>query len=70
MENQQEFSQQIGVPQKRERSRNRDRSEGQPYEQVANKAVYKEADFKTDSGPAVSMTVVGETVNFTQHFNF
>lgn len=55
---------------RRERSRPRERSEGQAYEQVATKAVYKEADVKTNSGPAVSMTVVGERVDFVQHFHF
>jgi len=55
---------------RRDRSKVRERSEGPAYEQVANKAVYKEADIKADSTPSVSMTVVGETVTFTQHFHF
>lgn len=55
---------------RRDRSRTAERSEGPAYKDVATKAVYKEADVKTDAGPAVSMTVVGETVTFTQHFHF
>lgn len=55
---------------RRENSRNRERSEGPAYKDVATKAVYKEADIKEASGPAVSMTVVGESVTMTQHFHF
>lgn len=57
----------------RRRGRSQNRSEGPAYEQVANKAVYKEADYKVDTkgeGPSVSTTVVGENVTFTQNFNF
>lgn len=54
----------------RDQSRQRERSEGPAYEQVANKAVYKEADYKIDAQPSVSTTVVGENVTFTQHFHF
>jgi hypothetical protein len=32
--------------------------------------VVKEAEVKAAAGPAVSMTVVGERVEFTQHFHF
>lgn len=55
---------------RRDSSRSKERSEGSSYKDVATKAVYKEADIKEASGPAVSMTVVGETVTFTQHFHF
>ncbi len=55
---------------RRDTSRSKERSEGPAYKDVATKAVYKEADLKESSGPAVSMTVVGETVTFTQHFHF
>lgn len=65
MENQNEVP--IARP---KRDRSSQRSEGPAYEQVANKAVYKEADHKTDSAPSVSMTVVGEKVEFVQHFHF
>lgn len=57
----------------RRRERSRNRSEGPAYEQVANKAVYKEADYKVDmkgESPSVSTTVAGENVTFTQNFNF
>lgn len=54
----------------RRRERSKERTEGPAYKDVATKAVYKEADIKEASGPAVSMTVVGETVTFTQHFHF
>lgn len=63
-----EFNQE--TPRKRDRSRNKDRSEGPAYEQVAIKAVHREADYKIDSKPSVSTTVVGESVVFTQHFHF
>lgn len=52
------------------RSRSKDRSGGSSYKDVATKAVYKEADIKEAMGPSVSMTVVGEKVEFTQHFHF
>jgi len=55
---------------RRDRSTGNDRSEGPAYKDVATKAVYKEADHKEGSEPAISMTVVGETVTFTQHFHF
>lgn len=58
------------TPRRRDRSQPKERSEGSAYEKVATKAVYQEADHKKESGPAVSMTVVGETVTFTQHFHF
>jgi hypothetical protein len=47
-----------------------DRQEGGGYKGVARQAVVKEAEVKTAAGPAVSMTVVGERVEFTQHFHF
>jgi len=40
------------------------------YRSVARQAVQGETDVKLDAGPAVSFTVVGENVTFTQHFNF
>ncbi len=40
------------------------------YRSVARQAVSGETDVKLDAGPAVSFTVVGENVTFTQHFNF
>jgi len=55
---------------RRDASRSKERSEGPAYKDVATKAVYKEADYKESSGPAVSMTVVGESVTMTQHFHF
>ena len=53
----------------RERSREGEAS-GPAYKEVSRQAVYKEADVKENMGPSVSMTVVGENVTFTQHFNF
>jgi len=47
-----------------------DRQEGGGYKGVARQAVVKEAEVKAAAGPAVSMTVVGERVEFTQHFHF
>lgn len=44
-------------------------SEGS-YKDVSKAAVRKEGDVKQDMGPSVSMTVVGEKVEFTQHFHF
>jgi len=55
--------------QRRGRSKER-RSEGTSYVDVARTAVFKESDVKTQTEPAISMTVVGETVTFTQHFHF
>jgi hypothetical protein len=55
---------------RRSRSKERGSKEGPAYQKVAEKAVYKEADFKAENGPSVSMTVVGETVSFEQHFHF
>jgi hypothetical protein len=55
---------------RRERRSSRERMEGSTYKDVASKAVYQEADVKKDMGPSVSMTVVGESVEFTQHFHF
>ncbi len=40
------------------------------YKEVGRQAVYKEGDVKENMGPSVSMTVVGEKVEFTQNFNF
>jgi len=51
-------------------SRSREGSEGKSYRDVATKAVHKEADVKQDMGPSVSMTIVGEHVEVTQHFHF
>lgn len=64
--------QQGPAPQRQSRSerRSRERNEGGSYKDVASKAVYQEADVKKDMGPSVSMTVVGESVEFTQHFHF
>lgn len=55
---------------RRERRNSRERTEGSTYKDVANKAVYQEGDVKKDMGPSVSMTVVAESVEFTQHFHF
>jgi hypothetical protein len=55
---------------RRSRSKEREDKEGPAYRKVAEKAVYKEADYKSENGPSVSMTVVGETVSFEQHFHF
>lgn len=55
---------------KQRRSRSKDRSGGASYKDVATKAVYGESDVKKSAGPAVSMTVVGEHVEFVQHFHF
>lgn len=62
--------------QNRGRSNTREEgSGGTPYSKVSNKAVSAEGYVKKDmaskdSGLAISMTVVGETVTFTQNFNF
>jgi len=54
--------------------RSRDVSEGKQqeggYKEVSKAAVRKEGDVKQDMGQSVSMTVVGENVEFTQHFHF
>ncbi len=64
MENQQQHGE-------RRRDRSRDSvKEGTGYKGVAKQAVHREGDVKESSGPAVSMTVVGEKVEFTQHFHF
>lgn len=52
----------------REYSRERQQEGG--YKEVSKAAVRKEGDVKQDMGPSVSMTVVGEKVEFTQHFHF
>lgn len=56
-------------PARRERDRS-EKPEGSGYKGVAKQAVYKEGDVKENMGPSVSMTVVGEKVEFTQIFNF
>jgi len=52
----------------REYSKERQKEGG--YIEVSKAAVRKEGDVKRDMGPSVSMTVVGEKVEFTQHFHF
>lgn len=52
----------------REYSKERQQEGG--YKEVSKAAVRKEGDVKQDMGPSVSMTVVGEKVEFTQHFHF
>lgn len=52
----------------REYSKERQQEGG--YREVSKAAVRKEGDVKQDMGPSVSMTVVGEKVEFTQHFHF
>lgn len=47
-----------------------DRQQEEGYKDVSKAAVRKEGDVKQDMGPSVSMTVVGEKVEFTQHFHF
>ncbi|AAC57949.1 7 kDa protein [Tobacco necrosis virus D] len=54
--------------QNREYSRDRQQEGG--YKEISKAAVRKEGDVKQDMGPSVSMTVVGEKVEFTQHFHF
>lgn len=54
--------------QSREYSRDRQQEGG--YKEISKAAVRKEGDVKQDMGPSVSMTVVGEKVEFTQHFHF
>nr|UHS72162.1 MAG: hypothetical protein 3 [Betanecrovirus sp.] len=53
---------------RREYSESRQQEGG--YKEVSKAAVRKEGDVKQDMGPSVSMTVVGEKVEFTQHFHF
>jgi len=55
---------------KSDHSQERGRSGGPAYKPVAEKAVYKETDYKIQTQPSVSTTVVGETVTYTQHFHF
>lgn len=55
---------------KRSREYSRDRQQEGGYKEISKAAVRKEGDVKQDMGPSVSMTVVGETVEFTQHFHF
>lgn len=40
------------------------------YADIGKRAVNGEIEVKKDAGPSVSMTVVGETVTFEQHFHF
>lgn len=54
----------------RSERKSRERPEGGSYKDVAKTAVHKEGDVKADMGPSVSMTVVGEHVEFIQHFHF
>lgn len=58
----------------RKRARSKSVSEERPkeggYREVSKAAVRKEGDVKEAMGPSVSMTVVGEQVEFTQHFHF
>jgi len=53
-----------------QRGRSSDRQRGGGYQEVSKAAVRKEGDVKESMGPSVSMTVVGEKVEFTQHFHF
>ncbi|CAA64249.1 hypothetical protein [Leek white stripe virus] len=49
------------------------RSEGTTAQVASKSAVHKEGDFKMSlekEGPVISMTVVGDKVEFTQNFNF
>nr|UHS72265.1 MAG: hypothetical protein 2 [Betanecrovirus sp.] len=55
---------------KRSREYSRDRQQEGGYKEISKAAVRKEGDVKQDMGPSVSMTVVGEKVEFTQHFHF
>lgn len=55
---------------KRNREYSRDRQQEGGYKEISKAAVRKEGDVKQDMGPSVSMTVVGEKVEFTQHFHF
>nr|UHS72385.1 MAG: hypothetical protein 2 [Betanecrovirus sp.] len=65
MENQQQQYQQ----ESRGRSVER-RKEGIIGSKAGTQAIAREAGVKENSAPAVSMTVVGEQVTFTQHFHF
>lgn len=59
------------MDQEASRGRARSREGGSSgYKDVGKQAVYKEGDVKENMGPSVSMTVVGERVEFTQHFHF
>lgn len=55
---------------KQSREYSRDRQQEGGYREISKAAVRKEGDIKQDMGPSVSMTVVGEKVEFTQHFHF
>lgn len=55
---------------KRSREYSKDRQQEGGYKEISKAAVRKEGDVKQDMGPSVSMTVVGEKVEFTQHFHF
>jgi len=55
---------------KQTREYSRDRQQEGGYKEISKAAVRKEGDVKQDMGPSVSMTVVGEKVEFTQHFHF
>lgn len=55
---------------KNQREYSRERQQEGGYKEVSKAAVRKEGDVKQDMGPSVSMTVVGEKVEFTQHFHF
>lgn len=55
---------------KHDREYSKERQQEGGYKEVSKAAVRKEGDVKQDMGPSVSMTVVGEKVEFTQHFHF
>lgn len=57
------YSTDSGIPSRGKQSRG-------SYKDVSTAAVRKEGDVKMSMGPSVSMTVVGEKVDFTQHFHF
>lgn len=59
-----------GQNQQQGRGRSLERSGVTGYKDVAKQAVHKEGDVKEAMGPAISMTVVGEKVEFTQVFHF
>lgn len=52
------------------RSDSREKQQEGGHREVSKAAVRKEGDIKQSMGPSVSMTVVGENVEFTQHFHF
>jgi len=59
------------APRNSERTpRSQSRSEGGSYQATADRAVNREAGVKADMGPSVSMTIVGEKNEVTQHFHF